>query len=109
MKPQDQNIEQILQSLEGMQRAEAPAFFYTRLKARMENELQAGRQGTPRRPLVLRPVFAIATFLLVILINAAIILQGKNSPAEPPSEASIYQSIAAEYSLNETISEEVYR
>jgi hypothetical protein len=108
MKPQkDQKIEEILQSLDGMGRASAPDFFYTRLQARMEKELV--RPVAQKRPLVLRPVFAFAALLIVLLVNAAIIFQGSNNASEEIPEANAYQSIAAEYSLNETISEEVYR
>src|SRR5688572_32610841 len=91
-------IEDILGSLDGSQRATAPDFFYTRLRARMEKGLEP---GTPR-PWILRPAFALSVLVGVLLINAAVIFQN-NDAAEntPTSDAETLQSIAAEYSLND--------
>ena len=91
-------IEEILGSLDGTQRATAPDFFYTRLKARREKGLEP---ATPR-PWILRPAFALTVLVGVLLINAAVIFQN-NDPAEttPASDAETLQSIAAEYSLND--------
>lgn len=111
MKPENnQRTEEILNSLDGLTRASAPDFFYTRLKARMEKELV----GTPgrellKRPWILRPVFAFAALLVIILINAAVIFQGNNDNADPILETESYRSIAAEYRINENVIEEVYK
>lgn len=98
-------IEDILNSLDGARRATTPDFFYTRLKARMEK----GYAAPVQKHWVLRPVYAMAALVLVILLNAAVILQGANAPENNGSETETYQSIAAEYNLNDTITEEVYK
>lgn len=91
-------LEGILNSLDGCTRAEAPGFFYTRLKARMENE--AGTSDS--RPWILRPVFAVATLILVLMINAFVLLQrNTNTTVQAAGDSDILQSIASEYRLNE--------
>ena len=57
---------------------------------------------------MLRPVFAVLAILIVILVNMAVILQGNNE-TESPTETDAYQSIAAEYRLNDSVIEEVYK
>jgi hypothetical protein len=95
-------IDEILGSLDGIKRAEAPAFFYTRLRARMEKHSGPERS----RPWLLRPVFALAALLIVLLINAAVILKKDNTTVTPiaDTENESFQSIAAEYNLNEVVS-----
>ena len=52
MNPEkNKKIEEILGSLDGIKKAPAPDFFYTRLKAKME----AGLLPKKSRPLILRP------------------------------------------------------
>ncbi len=111
MKPQnDPKTEEILNSLDGLSPAKAPDFFYTRLEARMEKELLKNGRFEPKRPFILRPVFAIAALAVVLIINAAVIFQGNSEIAEPlGTEGNTYQSIAAEYSLNDIVIEEVYK
>lgn len=66
----DQKIEAILNSLEGMDRASPGPFFYTRLRARMENAA-----GLTDKILfyITRPAVGIAAVLLIIVINAVAI------------------------------------
>ena len=105
MKPQnDPKTEEILNSLDGIGRATAPEFFYTRLKARMEKELLKKNQ----RPWILRPAFAIATLALILIVNAAVIFQG-NKASEPTATETDFSSIASEYSFNDIVIEEVYK
>ena len=109
MKPQnDPRTEEILNSLDGIHRASAPDFFYTRLQARMERELLKNGRFEPRRPWILRPAFAIATLALVLIINAAVILQG-NKASEPTATEADLSSNASEYSFNDIVIEEVYK
>jgi hypothetical protein len=93
----NRNIDDILSSLDGSQRASAPDFFYTRLKARMEKGLNKKEQ----RPWVLRPVYALAGFALLLIVNAVVILQKDNMNTENNMDTVSSQSIAAEYVLNE--------
>lgn len=89
--------EEILDSLNGCKRAEIPAFFYTRLKARLEKE--SGRSTT--RIWLLRPAFAGAALIIILLVNAFVLLKGNNLKEDVTSETESLQSIAAEYSLND--------
>ncbi len=106
MKPENKT-EEILNSLDGMAKATAPDFFYTRLKARMEKEL--GKKENLKRPWILRPVFAIATLGVILLVNAAVIFQGNDNSESTTIETDTYQAIAAEFKLNDTVLEEVYK
>ena len=100
-------IEDILGSLDGNQRASVPDFFYTRLKAKMEK----GNETVVHKSWLLRPAYAMAALVIVLLINAVVIFKGGNINNQVTStvENETLQSIAAEYSLNDTITEEVYK
>jgi hypothetical protein len=89
--------EEILNSLDGCQRAEVPAFFYTRLKARMEKDTGI----TNARIWLLRPVFAGAVLFILLLINAFVLLKENSLKEDISSDTDSIQSIAAEYSLND--------
>lgn len=91
--------EEIIDSLNGCNRAEMPAFFYTRLKARMEKE--SGLSTT--RTWLLRPVFVGATLVVVLLINAFVFLKGNDLKEDTSADTDSIQAIAAEYSLNDNI------
>lgn len=89
--------EEIISSIDGIRRATTPEFFYTRLKARMEKEILPASN----KPAVLRPVFVVSMLVVVLMLNAAVILSGKNSSstvAASNTETEALQSIAAEYS-----------
>lgn len=94
-KAGNNKIEEILGSLDGNQRASVPDFFYTRLRARMEK----GYQQTDHKSWILRPVYAMAALVLVILINAAVIFN--NNTDNGTADTDTIQSVAAEYSLND--------
>jgi hypothetical protein len=93
-------IEQVLGSFDGIKKATAPDFFYTRLKARMEK----GVEPFVMRKRVLYPAYALATVIIVMLVNAAILFTKNNDAASDitlNSESENLQSIAAEYSIND--------
>jgi hypothetical protein len=96
----NKKIEQILESLDANQRATAPEFFYTRLIARMERELALEKRHT--KTWLLRPAYALAALVLVLVINITVILKEEPvTESSPNSDTETAQSIAAEYSLNE--------
>jgi hypothetical protein len=98
MKQDKQNrIEQVLNAWDGAKRAEAPAYFYTRLKARMLNQ-QSGDETA--KSWLLRPAFVVASLVLVIIINAFIYFQNDNSTISSSYDESI-QTIAAEFNLSD--------
>jgi len=103
MKQEKQDrIEQILNAWDGAKKAETPAFFYTRLKARME------KAAAPVvKSWLLKPAFVVATLVLVIVINAFIYFQDGNSTITPNSGEETIQSIAAEYNLSDNILEDI--
>jgi len=94
----NKKIEEILSSLNGNQRAPAPAFFYTRLKARMEKELNKGRN-----PIwILRPAYALAALAMLLIINAAVILQKDETDVNTnTADNETVQSAAEYYSMND--------
>ncbi len=96
----NKKIEEILGSLDGVQKVTAPDFFYTRLTAKMEKGLEAAT----KKHWVLRPAFAVAALVVVLLINAAVILQGDAAKSNTANDSETLQSIAAEYSLNDNTS-----
>ncbi len=98
----NKKIEEILGSLDGVQKATVPDFFYTRLKAKMEK----GLEPATKKHWVLRPAFAITALVMVLVVNAFVIFRGdatsktKNNIASG-TESEILQSIASEYRLND--------
>jgi len=104
MKPdKSQRIEEILGSLDGLKRAPAPDFFFTRLKAKMESRLASPE----RRPVLLRPVFVVASLLLVLLLNALVVLKSGSAEETVLTELETEQSIAADYSINTNLTYEL--
>ena len=99
-------IEEVLNSLDGCERAAAPDFFYTRLRAKMLARHEGGEKGLApnnARDRILRPVYIVSALLLVIAINVFVFLKGQNgaTPVTADNNESVQQSIAAEYSLND--------
>lgn len=95
---QNKKVEEIMNSLDGCNRAAAPDFFYTRLTARLENETAA----PVKESWVLRPVFAVAALVMVLLVNGFVLFQRNNPNSNfTAAETDNLQSVAAEYRLNE--------
>ncbi len=94
--------EEILSSLDGIKRAAAPDFFYTRLKAKMQAGPDKGIETARPKPWALRPVYAMGAVILAILVNAAVIFSNsKSEETTALNEAESMQSIAAEYSVSD--------
>lgn len=91
---------EILSSLDGVQRAAAPDFFYTRLQARMEKELT-----TPAWIPFGKPVWLIATLMVCLVMNTLMIKQSKHTKTNSTStnNSSSLQSFASEYELSSTV------
>ena len=87
-------IDAVLNSLEGMQRAKAPDFLYTRLRGRMEQEFdQGGRLGR----WLTRPVLALTIAAIILIINATTVLKMWESNTASNSYVESGQQVAAEY------------
>ena len=61
-------IEQILQSLDTVQRAQAPDFFYTRLSARIEQVATAH--------VIRGPALVLSALILMLCMNVFVLLRG---------------------------------
>jgi hypothetical protein len=83
-----------MSSLDGMQRAQAPAFLYTRLQARMEKEFD---QGGPLGRWLTKPVLALTIAAIILIINATTVIKmwEQNTSASSISESG--QVVAADY------------
>jgi hypothetical protein len=78
-----------------LKKAEMPDFFYTRLKARMENELVK----RPRLAWVMKPAFVIPTLTLAVLLNVFTVRQlVKNT--DNSQQVSSEESFLSEYNLD---------
>ena len=98
MKMENDKVDQLISSIDGIQRAAAPDFFYTRLAARMEKDNEA----VINRPWYLRPVYTFAVLLLVMVFNAYFLFNhSSNTESVVVNTADTMQSIAAEYNLND--------
>jgi hypothetical protein len=65
-------IDAVLDSLEGIQRAKAPDFMYTRLKGRMEQEFD---QGGPLGRWLTKPVLALTIAAIILIANATTVVK----------------------------------
>lgn len=95
-------VEDILNSLDGVNRASTPDFFYTRLMARMEKGLGPLKRSSP----FLRPAYVLAGLLVILAVNIFVFLNNSNNNdndaiAATDDNESVQQSIASEYRINE--------
>ncbi|MDP5122142.1 MAG: hypothetical protein NWQ46_11145 [Spirosomaceae bacterium] len=99
MKNIDKKIEETLNSLDGMNRAEPRPFFYTRLKARMENEASVSTYAVRKlKPALLVPMLACS--LLLSVASVYTVLSYDTQDASLSSRDAFIQ----EYGLNESVS-----
>ena len=93
-----QEVEKTLNSLDNIQRAEANPYLFTRIKAALQKEeksvwgLAISFMG--------RPVVALATIFLILIINMAVFFTVKSPP--PDEDQQLY---AIEYFSNTTVSD----
>jgi hypothetical protein len=80
----EKRIEETLNSLDSIQRAAPQPFFYTRLKARIEQ----AEKGTWEMvsSFITRPAMLFATVCMVLVLNAAILYKSHLSSAHITSE-----------------------
>lgn len=93
-------LDTILNSLDGISRAEIPAFFYTRLQPRMKK--RAAGDGRFWKMLTKPAVSLLTLSLLVVLNIAAIHFFTKSGQTVSPGETSAIQNFANEYDLGIT-------
>ena len=92
-----QKIDEALSSLDGVQRAHAPAFFYTRLRGRMERELESA--GGPLVRLLTKPVLALTLAAIILILNATTVLEMWRQDNAVPADNTQQQLIASEYPM----------
>ena len=92
--------DKIMESLNGLQKAVAPDFFYTRLTGRMQKETEPVRKPF----FLLRPAFITAALSLVFIINIFSLTQLNKQKTQTNKQATI-ESFATAYNMN---SESVY-
>lgn len=85
-----------LQSLDGMQPSELPPFFYTRLKARMEQAVES------RPSYMAKPALAIALLSLVLVLNTVALVQQRSSKSATVSNKgkTAFDSFASDFNLS---------
>ena len=102
MEPSLQNkIDSALNSLDGMKKASAPNFFYTRLQVRLEGNQNETVFGWFH---FARPALLIVTLSLFLMMNTFMIAKlYKQKSASITSEKPSLQSFASEYDLNNSV------
>ncbi len=90
--------ERILTSLDGLQKADVPDFFYTRLIGRLQNELSEKKSR-----LLLRPVVLTISLSVVLLLNIVALTKLNHQPQtkkmQQSNESAAIQSFANAYNL----------
>ncbi len=103
-KENQKRPDELLKSIEAIQRAPAPDFFYTRLKARMEKQEHSARSGS----VILRPAFIISGLVLLVLFNVMMFFKYNDSnPVISNKDNDSLQTIATAYHINDILPEEL--
>ena len=87
-------VDEYLQSFEGINETETGAFFYTRLKARMEKE-NGQSVSFP-----LKPAWVLSLLAFFLFINAFFLVQESKEKIPTASQGTALQNFAASYNLN---------
>jgi hypothetical protein len=98
-----EHIEEVINSLNNITKAEAPPFFYTRLRARLHQDVDL---TLLQRIIgfIVRPAFAIVTLSFFILFNtvaiSSVLLENIGITESNTSNNSSLQSFVKEYDLS---------
>ena len=93
-----QEVDKTLESLDGIQRAQANPYLFTRVKAALQKEV-SGPWATAIQ-FMGRPVVAIATIIIVLMINIAVFFTVRSHVIEEDQ-----QLYASEYVSNSIMSD----
>ncbi len=98
------NTGDIINSINGIKKAEAPAQFYAGVRAKMARQQNA---GTVNRQLstvnYLKPIFITAVLFLFLITNIIVLTNNKRTKkSEPENTAATIQEFAEDYHLNST-------
>lgn len=95
--PEEQRINSILDSLDGIQRAAAPSHLYTRVSARLST---TGKWWSRPAEFLSRPMVAFTLALLLVLVNGWIIFKENATTAEEKTEP--LTALAQEYNFDQS-------
>jgi membrane-bound ClpP family serine protease len=92
-----EEVEKTLNSLDGIQRAEANPYLFTRIRAGLEKEQKSfwSRALT----FLSRPSVAVPAIILTVLVNTAIFFEFKSERVQVPQDEE--QAFAREYNLSD--------
>jgi hypothetical protein len=86
----NQRLERILDSLEGIRRADPAPFLYTRIKARMEKSAQPAWERITG--VLSRPWVATCLALILIAANAYIVLNARSGASDQITDDHLFAS-----------------
>jgi hypothetical protein len=90
-------LDHLISSLDQIRRAPAPAYFYTRLRARMDQTSSPSQTGVQ-----LRPALALFVMILLLLINTFLIINRTPTPSlADGSDKEESQHWSNEYAAND--------
>ena len=92
-----EEVEKTLNSLDGVQRAVANPYLFTRIRAAVRND-EKGFWGKALT-FVSRPSVAVPAVVLTILVNTAILFEFKSDKVQTPQDEE--QAFASEYNLSD--------
>ena len=93
----EKQVDETLNSLDGIQRASSNPFLFTRIKEQL-NRKEKGAWGFATR-VITRPVFAITAVVIIVLINVAIFSQKQPDSVQTTTTQDGEQLFASEYNL----------
>ncbi|WP_448699165.1 hypothetical protein ACFGVR_19600 [Mucilaginibacter sp. AW1-3] len=94
-------IEAVLNSLDGISRAEAPPFFYARLEAKLHQRKTSMFDGLLQQMLN-RPAIAVSVLTVFLVLNIMAIKGMAPVNSNTAKSANALQNFAVEYNMNTT-------
>ena len=91
-----EEVDKILDSLDGIQRASANPFLFTRIQARLEKEEK--NFWSQAFAFISRPAIAFSGVVIAILINAFVFFESRSEPLKNTQDEE--QVFASEYNLS---------
>ena len=91
--------EDILESLDGIRSASPAPFLYTRIRARMDNRSRPIWERVSEG--LARPWVATGLAVLLLVVNALIVLSGKDDASEPGAEEHLFAT-HTDYNIHTT-------
>jgi len=86
--------DEYINSLQGIQQVETDPFFYTRLKARMEKDINTDRGFS------LKPAWLVSLLAIFVVINSYFLITQAQFSKETSSQSTPLQKFATEYDLS---------